>query len=126
MMTKNLVELVVGDLGDKRRYLRYRARVKALPAGYRETATALERYVMNLGPTHDGASLVRMLDDLADLMERSAADGLPIRDLVGAEPVDFAEAFIANYGGGGWIRKEQARLADAIDTAVADQERRAR
>ena len=116
-MAKNLLELVVGDLEDKKQYRQYRARVKALPPGYREAAAALERYAMNLGPTDDGAALVAMLADLADLLERSAADGVRIRDLVGEDPVEFAEAFIANYGGGSWIRKERARLTGAIAAA---------
>ncbi len=118
-MAKNLLELVVGDLEDKKQYRQYRARVKALPPGYREAAAALERYAMNLGPTDDGAALVAMLADLADLLERSAADQVGIRDLVGEDPVEFAEAFIANYGGGSWIRKERARLSRAIDDAAA-------
>lgn len=123
MMAKNLVELVVGDLDDKKRYRRYRARVRALPDGYGQTAAALERYLTHLGPSGAGAALVRMLDDLADLLERSAADGLSVRELVGAEPVEFAEAFMANHGGGSWIRTEQVRLVDAVDAAVAGQER---
>lgn len=122
-MAKNLLELVTGDLEDKRRYRRYRTRVEALPAGWREAALALERYLMNLGPSDDGAALVAMLDDLADLLERSAADGLTVRDVVGEQPVEFAGAFSANYGGGGWIRKEQRRLASAIDDAAAAQSR---
>lgn len=122
-MARNLLELVTGDLEDKRRYRRYRARVEALPEGWREAAHALERYLMNLGPSDDGAALVAMLDDLADLLERSAADGLTVRDVVGERPVEFADAFAANYGGGGWIRKEQGRLTSAIDDAAAAQSR---
>lgn len=121
-MAKNIIELVVGNLGDKRKWRQYRARVKALPPGYREAAKALERYVMYLGASDDGPTLIRMFEDLADLMERSAADGLPIRDVVGDDPVDFAETFIANYSGGSWIRKEQARFVRAMRTAADRQD----
>jgi DNA-binding ferritin-like protein (Dps family) len=38
-----------------------------------------------------------MLEDLADLFEQGAADGTPLRDVVGEDPVEFAEAFLANY-----------------------------
>ncbi|MDO7880691.1 DUF1048 domain-containing protein [Salinibacterium soli] len=112
------IEKLTGDLGDKKRYREYKRRVKALPTGYREAAAALERYVMYLGPSDDGPTLIAMLDDLAELMERSAADDLAIRDLVGDDPVEFAEAFMANYGGGSWIRKERDRLAASITEAI--------
>ena len=118
-----ILEKIVGDLGDKKRYREYKERVKRLPDGYREGAAALERYLMYLGPSDDGASLIAMLNDLADLLEQSAAAGTPLRDVVGADPVDFAEVFTENYGGGSWIRKERTRLAKAIDRAAEAEQR---
>jgi DNA-binding ferritin-like protein (Dps family) len=115
------IEKVVGDLGDKKKYREYKARVKALPAGYRETAAGLERYLMYLGPSDDSKSLIAMLNDLADLLEQGVAAGTPIRDLVGTDPVDFADVFMENYGGGSWIRKERERLATTVDRAAAEQ-----
>ncbi|NEN05636.1 DUF1048 domain-containing protein [Diaminobutyricibacter tongyongensis] len=112
------IDKVVGDFSGKKRYLQYKERVKQLPEGYRQATEALQRYVMYLGPSDDSQSLMAMLDDLADLMERSAADSLPIREIVGEDPAEFAEAFMANYEGGSWIRKEQRRLASSIDDAV--------
>lgn len=114
------LEKVVGDLGDKKRYREYKQRVKALPAGYREGAEALERYLLHLGPSDDSKSLIAMLDDLAVLFEQSAAVGTPLRDIVGDDPAEFADVFMDNYGGGSWIRKERARLASSIDRAAAD------
>ena len=38
-----------------------------------------------------------MFEDLADLFERAAADGTPIREIVGEDPVEFVETFIQNY-----------------------------
>jgi DNA-binding ferritin-like protein (Dps family) len=40
-----------------------------------------------------------MLEDLADLFEQAAANGIPIRGIVGQDPVEFAEAFLRNYPG---------------------------
>lgn len=59
------IDKLVGDLGDKKSYLKYKARVKKLPSGYRETAKALERCLMNIGPSDDGEALSAMLGDLA-------------------------------------------------------------
>jgi DNA-binding ferritin-like protein (Dps family) len=113
----NLIEMVAGDLGDKKRYREYKQRVKQLPEGYRLAAAALERYLLNLGPSDSGSSLVAMLDDLADLLEQSAAAGTPLRDVIGTDPADFADAFMDNYSGGSWIRKERTRLAASIAKA---------
>ena len=42
-----------------------------------------------------------------------------MRALVGEDPLEFAEAFLANYPEG-WMSKERRRLADAIDRAAGD------
>ena len=42
--------------------------------------------------------------------ERAAVDGIPIRDIVGDDPVEFADTFIRNYSDGQWINKERKRL----------------
>jgi DNA-binding ferritin-like protein (Dps family) len=111
------IEKIVGDLGDRKKYRKYRERVRALPDGYRQAAQALERYLMNLGPTGGGKNLIMMLNDLADLLEQSVAAGTPLRDVVGADPDEFAEDFLRNYDGSSWIRSERERLGRAIDRA---------
>lgn len=114
------VEKILGDFGDKRRWRQYKARRNALPAGYRTTVEALERYLMHFGMISQGHVLVSMLDDLLDLFEQAAADGTPIRAVVGPDPVDFAETFLRNYAEGQWIAKERERLVETI--ARAEQE----
>ncbi|MBG0815832.1 DUF1048 domain-containing protein [Planomonospora sp. ID82291] len=111
------LEMVTGPFEDKRRYRRYKARVKGLPAGHRTAVDALERYMQFFGPGK-ADSLLAMLDDLADLFEQSAADGIPVREIVGEDPVGFAEAFLRNYPEGQWIHRERELLADAIDRAA--------
>ena len=115
------IEKITGDLGDKKRYLEYKRRVKQLPDGYRTAAAALERYLLHLGPSDNGSSLIAMLDDLADLLEQAAAAGRPIRSVVGDDPVEFADTFMQNYDGGSWIRKEGERLSKAVDHAVDEE-----
>lgn len=114
-------EKIIGDLGAKKQWREYRRRLDALPGPYRQAGRALERYVLNLGPSDDSDALIRMVTDLADLLEQAAAAQTPIRDLTGAEPSVFAEEFMANYGDGSWIGRERARLARAIDEAAQSQ-----
>ncbi len=103
----------------KKEYRRYRARIGSLPDSYRSAVTALERYLNHLGGMDDASSILTMLDDLADLFEQAAADGRPVRDVVGDDPVEFVEAFMSNYPSGRWITKERARLRQAMAEAEA-------
>ena len=105
--------------GDKRRWREYKARTRRLPENYRVAVEAFERYLMYLGPT-DGDSAASMFEDLADLFEQSAADGTPIRAVVGEDPVEFIEAFLQNYPEGQWRSRERERLISAIDRAAGE------
>ena len=123
MNISTLIEKVVGDFGDKKRWRAYKARTKQLPANYRAAIEALERYLTYFGAITKGDVLMSMLEDLADLFEQSAANGTPIRAIVGEDPVEFAETFLRNYAEGQWINKERARLTEAIDRAAAEESR---
>jgi DNA-binding ferritin-like protein (Dps family) len=117
-MAPRWIELVTGSLEQKREYRRYKARIDGLPEPYATAAKALQRYFMyNMGtPTDDSA--LTMFGDFADLWERAAADGTPVRDIVGEDPVEFADAFVQAYVGKRWIDKERERLTKAIDSVA--------
>ncbi|MEU7003896.1 DUF1048 domain-containing protein [Nonomuraea sp. NPDC046570] len=112
---RQYLEMVTGSLEDKKRYRQYKARMERLPANYRMAVEALERYLVHFGPG-DGA--VAMYEDLADLFEQSAANGTPIREIVGQDPVEFVEAFVQNYPLGLWISRERNRFISAIERAA--------
>lgn len=105
-------------IGDKRRWREYKARTKALPEGYRTAVEGIERYLMYFGAV-DGDHAASIFEDVADLFERAAADGTPIRDIVGDDPVEFVDALVANYEKGGYVAKERQRLIDSIARAEA-------
>jgi DNA-binding ferritin-like protein (Dps family) len=110
-------------IGPKRRWRAYKARVRQLPENYRTTVEAIERYLMHFGPM-DGDSAASVLEDVADLFERAAADGTPIREIVGEDPVEFIETFVRNYPKGQWIIRERERLTNAIKRAEEEEESR--
>jgi DNA-binding ferritin-like protein (Dps family) len=82
-----------------------------------QSSAAITAYLGGLG---DGDSILSMLDDLADLFEQGAADGTPVREIVGEDPVEFAEAFLRNYPAGQWITREWDRLTRAIERAAGE------
>ena len=114
-MAAKWIEMVTGSLEEKKQYKRDRARIDALPEPYGSVAKALQRYFMyNMGTVMEGATALAMMSDFADLWERAAADGTPVRDIVGDDPVGFADAFVESYVGKRWIDKERARLVQAV------------
>ncbi len=113
-MTAKWIELVTGPLEQKKQYRQAKARLDALPEPYLSVASAVNRYLMYYGGVTDGDTIVQMWGDLADLWERAAVDGTPIREIVSEDPVEFAESFAAAYGGKRWIDKERERLIRAI------------
>lgn len=119
-MAAKWIETLTGSLEQKKQYKQAIARIEALPEPYRSTAKALNRYFMYAGGYTDGDSLTLMIGDHADLWERAALDGTSVRDIVGDEPVEFAESFIRAYAGKEWIDKERTRLTRSIDAAVGD------
>lgn len=118
---KLIHKLIDRLIGEKRRWRRYKARAKRLPESYRTAIEAVQRYLMYRGAITNGDVLMSLLEDLADLFEQSAANGTPVRDIVGEDPVEFAEEFLRNYSEGQWIAKEKERLTAAVERAVNEE-----
>ena len=116
-MAARWIEALTGSLEQKKQYKQDKARIDALPGPYGTAATAMHRYLMYYGGVTDGDTLITMFGDLADLWERAAADATPVREIVGDDPVEFAETFAQAYTGKQWIDKERARLTKAINDA---------
>ena len=106
-------------IGPKRQWRQYKARGKQLPPSYRTALAGLERYLNYYGGT--GGDGTVLYGDLVDLFEQSAANGTPIRAVVGEDPVEFIETFVRNYPKGQWIIRERERLTKAIERAVEEE-----
>lgn len=117
-MAAKWIEAVTGSLDQKKQYRQATARIEALPEPYHRAVKALSRYLMYYAGVTDGDTLVAMFGDHADLWERAAVDATPVREIVGDDPVEFAESFARAYSGAQWIDKERARLTSAIDAAA--------
>jgi len=122
-MAAKWIEALTGSLEQKKQYKQDMARIDALPEAYRTAAKAVHRYLMYSGGVVDGDTLTQMFTDFADLWERAALDGTPVRDIVGDDPVAFAENFAQAYSGKQWIDKERARLNKAIEEAEQEEQK---
>jgi DNA-binding ferritin-like protein (Dps family) len=119
MVDENGGGLMSKVIGPKRRWRQYKARVRRLPTNYQGAVEGVERYLMHFG-SMDGNNAAALFEDVVDLFEAAAADGTPIRAIVGDDPVEFVEALIRNYDKGGYVAREQDRLKRAIDLAAGD------
>jgi DNA-binding ferritin-like protein (Dps family) len=119
-MIMGISEFTSKVIGDKRRWRDYKARVRQLPENYRTAVDAIERYLMHFG-SMDGDNAASLFEDVADLFERAAADGTPIREIVGDDPVEFVEALVRNYSKGGYVTREQDWLINAIKRAAGEE-----
>jgi DNA-binding ferritin-like protein (Dps family) len=122
-MASKWIETLTGSLDQKKQYKQDKARIDSLPGPYGVAARALHRYFMYYGGITDGDTLVTMFGDLADLWERAAADGTPVHEIVGDDPVGFAESFAQAYSGKQWLDKERERLVKAIEDAESVERR---
>lgn len=120
-MAAKWIEAVTGSLEQKKQYNQAKARMDNLRAPYAAAANAVQRYLLYRGDVTDGETMATMINDLADLWDRAATDGTPVREIVGDDPVEFAEAFALAYTGKRWIDKERARLTKAIDDAEREE-----
>lgn len=120
-MAAKWIEKVTGPLEEKKQYRKAKARLEALPEPYLSAASAVNRYLLYYGGVTAGDVIVEMFVDLVDLWERAAVDQIPIREVVGNDPVDFAETFAQAYGGKRWIDKERTRLIKAIEKVERDE-----
>jgi DNA-binding ferritin-like protein (Dps family) len=122
-MAAKWIETLTGSLQQKRQYKQDKARIDSLPEPYGAAASAVQRYLTYYGGITDGDTLLTMFGDLADLWERAAVDRTPIREIVGQDPVEFAETFAHAYDGKQWIDKERARLIKAIQDATPGEQK---
>lgn len=112
--------LLAKVIGPKKRWRAYKARVAELPEDHRTAVKAIERHLMHFVPT-DGDTNASMFEDLADLFEQAAADGTPIREIVGEDPAGFVEEFARNYSDGGYVpARARKQLTDGIASAAGE------
>lgn len=90
-MSKSIVELLVGDLGEKRAYRQFMKRVDALPGDYGFAFKKIQHYLYYFG--NAGCDMA-MLADLVDLFETSAAEGKPVLDVIGGDVAGFCDELV--------------------------------
>lgn len=111
-MTMNPVTLIQDMIKEKKQYYAYKRRKEQLPANYKLAVDALETYMFNFAK---GGGFQVVLDDMLQLFEESAIEQIPVADIIGSDPVDFATTLMAQYPEELWIIKIQNKLRKEIE-----------
>lgn len=89
---KDIVEMLVGNLEEKRAYRQMMARVKALPEDYRFVFDKIQHYLWIFATGGFDMS------GLVDLFESGAAEGRKVLEITGPDVAAFCDALIRTSG----------------------------
>jgi len=95
-----------------------RAELATMPVDFRLAFEAFASYLGRRLPAVPADAIASVLDDLVDLFVEAAADGIPLRAVVGEEPADVAEALLANHADAPCNLTARAELARAVDAVT--------
>jgi len=91
----NIIEIVTGDLSEKRRWRALQKRAKALPADYYTAYTEIQKYVW----TATGIETIRPFESLVELFEEGAAAGRKVLDITGEDVAAFVDDLVHDEPG---------------------------
>ncbi|MCI1986705.1 MAG: DUF1048 domain-containing protein [Lactobacillus sp.] len=96
---------------DKQRYKQFTKDVRALPTPYAATVNALTKYIWSFAGS---GAMVDVLEEVLHIFQESAAENVPIRQIVGEDPVEFAENIMAEYPNELWLIKYRHQLRQKV------------
>lgn len=85
-----IIDKLVGDLDEKKKYRENEKRAKALPAEYAEAYKNIRNYLWNTS----GILTIEPLVHLVDMLEEAAANGRKIVDITGPDVATFADDLV--------------------------------
>lgn len=105
---ENLLKKLIGD---KKQYREFKAQVAALPSPYRETFEAMEKYMWNFAK---GDGFMKVLNQILEMFQENAQDNVPIKNIIGDDPVQFCDEIMAQYPDDLWLIKIQNKLRKEV------------
>ncbi|WP_125708441.1 DUF1048 domain-containing protein [Lacticaseibacillus porcinae] len=99
---------------DKKRYKQFLKDVNALPAPYAQTLMAIQKYLWNFARS---GSIIEPLEEILHLFQESAAENVPVQQIIGSDPVAFAEDIMVQYPEALWLIKYQNQLRQQVKEA---------
>lgn len=91
----------------KKRYKEYKNAKEQLPTDYAKAMDALEKYMFNFAK---GDGFMEVIYQVLDLLVENSNDQVPLKQVIGEDPVAFADEIMAQYPDELWIVKMQNQL----------------
>lgn len=85
-----IIDTIIGDLGEKKRYRAIEKRAKALPVEYRRSYTDIKHYLWNTS----GILSMEPLASLVEMLEAATAEHRNIVDITGPDVAAFADELV--------------------------------
>lgn len=86
----SIIDKLVGDLDEKKKYRENEKRARALPAEYAEAYKSIRNYLWNTS----GILTIEPLGYLVDMLEEAAANGRKVVDITGPDVAAFADDLV--------------------------------
>lgn len=86
----SIIDKLVGDISEKKRFRANEKRAKSLPTEYRDAYENIRNYLWSTS----GVESFDPLISLVDLLEEAAADGRKVVDITGPDVAAFADDLI--------------------------------
>lgn len=99
-----IIDNVIGDLGEKKKYRENEKRAKALPIEYANAYKSIRNYLWNTS----GLLTIEPLVHLVDMLEEAAADGRKVVDITGPDVAAFADDLVK--GESSWRDQQREKL----------------
>ena len=87
-----IINFIVGDFREKKRYRETEKRAKVLPAEYVDAYKEIKHYLWNTS----GILTIEPLVSLVDLFEEAAANGKSVVEVTGKDVAAFADDFVSD------------------------------
>lgn len=100
----NIIDTLIGDLNEKRKYRANEERAKALPTEYTEAYKNIRNYLWNTS----GVLTIDPLVNLVDMLEEAAANGRAVVDITGPDVAAFADDLVK--GESSWKDQQREKL----------------
>jgi DNA-binding ferritin-like protein (Dps family) len=85
-----ILDKIIGDFGEKKRWRAMKARAKALPSDYAMVYEEIQHYLWNTGRLIS----IDPFDNLLDLFEEAAAAGRKVIEITGDDVAAFADELV--------------------------------
>jgi DNA-binding ferritin-like protein (Dps family) len=86
----SIIEIITGDLNEKKRYNANEKRAKSLPKEYSEAYDSIKHYLWNTS----GILTIEPLITLVDMLEEAAANNKHVIDVTGPDVAAFADELV--------------------------------